>query len=180
MRFFGGRRRAPEDSHLQSVVEEVLVRELGHAAPVSNDPVRPLDSDRLQARLLNLGINAAQDLDLNLTWSWRGREFTARAVGDTTEVLDLRAVWPRTPTIERLKEFWALCNSWNAERVWPSAHVRVGDDGEVLLCSRVSTDLEVGVSNAQLDHILRTAIGSTLAFFDAVDAAYPDPVSEAP
>ncbi|WP_172829060.1 type III secretion system chaperone family protein [Paraoerskovia marina] len=180
MRLFGGRRRTPDDAGLRSAVEDVLVRELGRLPDAGNDRLRPLDVDRLHARLLHLGINAARDVEDDLVWSWRGREFTVRAIGADTEILDLRADWPRTPTIDRLAEFWRLCNAWNAERVWPTASVRVDDDGEVLLGGRVSIDVETGVSEAQLDHLLRTAIGSTVAFFDAVDGTYPDPIAEAP
>lgn len=180
VRFFGGRRRAEEDSGLRSVVEQVLVRELAPKSYPSHDVLRPLDPLRLRAALLGLGIDAAQTLEDESRWVWQGREFVARAVGEETEILDLRAAWPRMPAIERLTDLWRVCNAWNADRVWPTAHVRVDDDGSVVVAARVSLDLEPGVTDGQLDHLLRTAIGSTQTFLDAVDDAFPDPVADTP
>lgn len=111
---------------------------------------------------------------------WNTRLFSFYLYGDDGEILQVRGTWNREFSIERIAEVLEFCNEWNGQRVWPKAFVRVRDDGMVHLVADVSTDLEHGVNDEQLDHLMRTALGAGNAFFDAVDDLYPDPVAEAP
>lgn len=140
----------------------------------------PLSPDRVAAWFARNGFGWFVDDDGDLGGLWRGRLFYFFCFGERSEILQVRGQWNREIAIERLGEVLELCNAWNADRIWPKAYARVSDDGMVHVTCEVATDLEHGVTDDQLDHLLRSAVGSASAFFDAVDEAYPDPASVAP
>jgi hypothetical protein len=120
------------------------------------------------------------DNDGDVGGLWSTRLFSFYLYGDDDEILQVRGTWNREISIERLTEVLEFCNEWNGLRVWPKAFARVLDDGMVHLVAEASTDLEHGLNDDQLDHLMRTALGAGNAFFDAVDGLYPDPAAEAP
>ena len=120
------------------------------------------------------------DDDGDLGGLWRGRLFYFFLFGEDQEILQVRGQWNREIAIERLEEVLDACTEWNAERIWPKAYVRVRDNGMVHVVAEVSTDLEHGVTDAQLSQILFCGLSTSSTFFDAIDELYPDPAGVAP
>ena len=58
--------------------------------------------------------------------------------------------------------------------------VRVRDNGMVHVISEVATDLEHGVTGAQLAQLLHCGLSTGSMLFDAIDELYPDPAAAAP
>ena len=206
--FRGGRRgwragRGPDrdgtgdlsDSKLQARVEDLLARELGAhrvadaRAALADVPPQDLDDDDVPwplsiARIVDWfeenGFSYFIDNDGDLGGLWRGRLFYFFLFGDRSEILQVRGQWNREVSIERLEEVLEACNEWNADRIWPKAYVRVRDNGMVHIIAEVATDLEHGVTDAQLGQLLHCGLSTGSLLFDAIDEMYPDPAAAAP
>lgn len=156
----------------------------GAASPTSwaiNDAVLPpLSKERVQEALTALEYRSFVDTDGDIGGNWSGRMFYFFQLGEKEEILQIRGQWSRNVAIERLSEFLHLCDEWNRERIWPKTYLRVRDDGTVVVCVEVSTDLEHGVTDDQLQQLLRCGIATGSMFFDDLDARFPDPVTLAP
>jgi len=209
MGFFGGDRRGwwagrdpdrddgPDlsDSELQAKVEDLLARELGARrigdalavpagtgapAQAGDDVPAPLSIARIVDWFEENGFSYFIDNDGDLGGMWRGRLFYFFMFGDRSEILQVRGQWNREVSIERLEEVLEACNEWNADRIWPKAYVRVRDNGMVHVISEVATDLEHGVTDAQLAQLLHCGLSTGSMLFDAIDEMYPDPAAAAP
>ena len=202
-------RREPEfertgdlsDTDLQARVEELLARELGAhrladravAARGAGVPAQsaddtgddddvpwPLSVARIVDWFEENGFSYFVDNDGDLGGLWRGRLFYFFLFGERSEILQVRGQWNREVSIERLEEVLDACNEWNADRIWPKAYVRVRDNGMVHIISEVATDLEHGVTDAQLAQLLHCGLSTGSMLFDAIDELYPDPAGQAP
>lgn len=180
------------DGELQARVEDLLARELG-AQPLpadgSSDPLPAQDDDgipwpltvgRIVEWFEENGFSYFIDNDGDLGGLWRGRLFYFFLFGDRSEILQVRGQWNREVSIERLPEVLEMCNEWNADRIWPKAYVRVRDNGMVHVVAEVATDLEHGVTDAQLGQLLHCGLSTGSMLFDGMDEMYPDPAAAAP
>ncbi len=185
------------DGELQARVESLLARELGArrlgeeavaltglpgTPPQDDDPdvPWPLSIARIVDWFEENGFSYFIDNDGDLGGLWRGRLFYFFMFGDRSEILQVRGQWNREVSIERLEEVLEACNEWNADRIWPKAYVRVRDNGMVHIISEVATDLEHGVSDAQLAQLLHCGLSTGSMLFDAIDEMYPDPAAATP
>ncbi|QTE30617.1 type III secretion system chaperone family protein [Pengzhenrongella sicca] len=176
-------RNGPPDDELQSEVEDLLARELGAtlvAAPGSAGVPTPLSVARIVEWFEANQFSYFLDSDGDLGGLWRGRLFYFFLFGDDGEILQIRGQWNREVAIERLSEVLEACNEWNADRIWPKAYVRVRDNGMVHVISEVATDLEHGVTDAQLSQLLHCGLSTGNMLFDTIDELYPDPATVAP
>ncbi|KSW29136.1 YbjN domain-containing protein [Cellulomonas sp. B6] len=167
------------DRELHDRVAELLVRELGDAQPSTTSPA-PVSPARIASWMAENQFSYFVDNDGDLGGLWRGRLFYFFLFGERSEILQVRGQWHRELTIERLEEVLDLCNEWNAERIWPKAYARVRDNGRVHVVSEVATDLEHGVTDAQLSQLLFCGLSTGSMLFDAFDERYPDPAVTAP
>lgn len=149
-------------------------------ARAARDVPTPLTTERLRAWFTRHGYTYFVDDEGDVGGLWRGRLFYFFLFGEHHEILQVRGQWNREFAIERLTEVLEVCNDWNAEKIWPKAYVRVRDDGMVHLACEVATDLEHGVTDAQLGQLLHCALSASSMLFDAVDELYPDPAAAAP
>ena len=140
----------------------------------------PVTAERLRSWFSRHGYSYFVDDDGNVGGLWRGRLFHFFLFGEHQEILQVRGQWNREFAIERLTEVLEVCNEWNADNIWPKAYVRVRDDGMVHVTCEVATDLERGVSDAQLGQLLQCGLSAASVFFDTFDQLYPDPASAAP
>ncbi|WP_024288747.1 YbjN domain-containing protein [Cellulomonas sp. KRMCY2] len=140
----------------------------------------PLTTERLRSWFSRHGYSYFVDDDGDVGGLWRGRLFHFFLFGEHQEILQVRGQWNREFAIERLTDVLEICNEWNAEKIWPKAYVRVRDDGMVHVTCEVATDLEHGVSDAQLGQLLQCGLSAASVFFDTLDQLYPDPASAAP
>ena len=149
-------------------------------AATGSDVPTPLTAERLRAWFRRNGYSYFVDDDGDVGGVWRGRLFYFFLFGEREEILQVRGQWNREFAIERLTEVLELCNEWNADKIWPKAYVRVRDDGMVHATCEVATDLEQGVTDAQLGQLLHCGLSAASIFFDTLDELYPDPASRAP
>ncbi|NMR19516.1 YbjN domain-containing protein [Cellulomonas fimi] len=169
------------DDELRSQVRALLSRELGQGVVLEPDDVpAPVTVARILEWLQTNEFSYFVDSDGDLGGLWRGRLFYFFLFGDEAEILQVRGQWNREISIERLPEVLEACNEWNADRIWPKAYVRVRDNGMVHVISEVATDLERGVTDAQLAQLLHCGLSTGSMFFDAIDELYPDPAAAAP
>lgn len=168
-----------DDADLHDRVAELLVRELGAAERASTFPTA-VSPARIAAWMSDNQFSYFVDNDGDLGGLWRGRLFYFFLFGEQSEILQIRGQWHRELAIERLEEVLDLCNEWNAERIWPKAYARVRDNGRVHVVAEVATDLEHGVTDAQLSQILFCGLSTGSMLFDALDERYPDPAGTAP
>jgi hypothetical protein len=160
----GPSRTAPDQNSLRTAV----------------DVPSPLTRERLKAWFTRHGYTYFVDDDGDVGGLWRGRLFYFFLFGDHSEILQVRGQWNREFAIERLTQVLEICNEWNAEKIWPKAYVRVRDDGMVHATCEVATDLEQGVTDAQLGQLLHCGLSAASIFFDTLDELYPDPAAAAP
>ncbi|MDT0165552.1 YbjN domain-containing protein [Actinotalea sp. AC32] len=144
------------------------------------DVPTPLSRARLTAWFQEHGYTYFVDSDGDVGGLWRGRLFYFFCFGQRGEILQVRGQWHREFAIERLTEVLEVCNTWNADRLWPKTYARVRDDGMVHVTCEVATDLEHGVTDEQLGQLLHCGLSTATVFFDQLDELYPDPASEAP
>ena len=172
-------RRAPEPSNLPAQVRDLLTREPG-ASPYPDDVPSPLTIARIVAWFEANQFSYFVDNDGDIGGLWRGRLFYFFLFGDQSEILQVRGQWNREVAIERLEAVLEACNEWNADRIWPKAYVRVRDNGMVHVIAEVATDLEHGVTDAQLGQLLNCGLSTANVMFDTLDGLYPDPAAVAP
>ena len=144
------------------------------------DVPTPLTNERLGAWFTRHGYRYFVDDEGDVGGVWRGRLFYFFLFGEHQEILQVRGQWNREFAIERLPDVLEICNEWNADRIWPKAYVRVRDDGMVHMTCEVATDLEHGVTDAQLGQLLHCGVSATSSFFDTLDEMFPDPAATAP
>ena len=167
-----------EASDLPAQVRDLLTRELG-SSPYPDVP-SPLTIARIVAWFEGNQFSYFVDNDGDIGGLWRGRLFYFFLFGDESEILQVRGQWNREVAIERLEEVLEACNEWNADRIWPKAYVRVRDNGMVHVIAEVATDLEHGVTDAQLGQLLNCGLSTANLMFDTLDELYPDPAAVAP
>ena len=168
------------DGDLHAQVEDLLVRELGATVLTDADVPAPLTVARIIAWFESHDFSYFIDNDGDLGGLWRGRLFYFFLFGEESEILQIRGQWNREVAIERLEVVLEACNEWNADRIWPKAYVRVRDNGMVHIISEVATDLEDGVTDAQLGQLLNCGLSTGNLLFDAIDELFPDPAAVAP
>jgi len=171
--------QSPSDDELHEQVARLLARELG-VAEGSDDLPTPVTPARIAAWMTENDFSYFVDNDGDLGGLWRGRLFYFFLFGEHSEILQVRGQWHREVAIERLADVLDVCNEWNADRIWPKAYVRVRDNGRVHVVAEVATDLEHGVTDAQLSQMLFCGLSTSNMFFDALDEHYPDPAGVAP
>ncbi|RYV52453.1 YbjN domain-containing protein [Pengzhenrongella frigida] len=167
------------DTDLHAQVEDLILRELG-GTPLLDDVPTPLSVARIIAWFEEHEFSYFLDNDGDLGGLWRGRLFYFFLFGEDSEILQIRGQWNREAAIERLEVVLEACNEWNADRIWPKAYVRVRDNGMVHVISEVATDLEDGVTDAQLGQLLNCGLSTGNMLFDAIDELFPDPAAAAP
>ncbi|MCL2849694.1 MAG: YbjN domain-containing protein [Micrococcales bacterium] len=157
-----------------------VVHDVAGAPPDPDEGPAPLSNERLVQWLTDSSFSFFVDNDGDVGGLWRGRVFYFFLFGEHHEILQVRGHWHRQGAIERLMEVLEFCNSWNTERIWPKAYVRVRDDGHVHVAGEVAVDFEHGATDDQLSHTLHCGLATATMLFDALDQHYPDPVGQAP
>jgi hypothetical protein len=121
-------------------------------APLTNELIAQV----LSARGYNFGTDDDGDIggmwDENLIWFFRR--------GSQGEMLQVRTLAAVEFTVDDVPKLYAFCNEWNHDRLWPKAFVHVNDDGTARVFGEVTTDLERGVSHAQLDQLIGCGIST--------------------
>lgn len=138
----------------------------------------PVTRERVEAVLRGKGWHYFVDSDGDVGGSWDGRQFYFFLMGERNEILQVRGRWNRTLPVQAQTQVALFLNDYNARKIWPKAYCRVADD-HLAVYAEVSTDLEHGVADDQLDQLLVCGIYTGVQFFDALDERFPDVAAEA-
>nr|WP_243705021.1 YbjN domain-containing protein [Micromonospora sp. KC723] len=101
---------------------------------------------------------------------WHEAVIQFRQVGTRGEILHARVLAARRLPAARLAEAYAFCNAWNHDRLLPKAYAHELGDGELVLAGDVTTDLEHGVTPAQLGVLVDATVATGVAYAEAVAA----------
>ncbi|WP_051681696.1 YbjN domain-containing protein [Cellulomonas sp. HZM] len=138
----------------------------------------PVSRDRVAARLDARGYNYGIDDDGDIGGRWDDHVFFFLLMGSKKEYLQVRGRWARTLPASELGQVLVAANEWASSRIWPKIYVNV-EDGNLGIYAEHAVDYEYGVTDGQLDLHLGCAISTSLAFFEALDARYPQEVAAA-
>jgi hypothetical protein len=138
--------------------------------PVPVEPLQPLTNEMIAGVLQQRGYRYFTDSDGDIGGHWDNILIYFFRLGTNDEMLQVRALARRRFGIDEVPRLYAFCNSWNHDKLWPKAYVHVGDDGTAGIYGEVTTDLEKGVTVAQLDQLIACGISTGCALAEAVAA----------
>jgi hypothetical protein len=120
----------------------------------------PLTNELIASVLSARGYNFGTDDDGDIGGMWDDNLIYFFRRGAEGEMLQIRILAATDFTVDDVPRLYAFCNEWNHDRLWPKAFVHVNDDGTARVCGEVTTDLERGVSAAQLDQLIGCGIST--------------------
>lgn len=135
----------------------------------------PLRQERLIAWLKGRGVSYFLDNNSELGTLWPSGTIHFLQHGQRDEYLNVRCGWHRQVAIENVNYMHRFLNDWNTKNSWPSAHLRIWDDGRVQITGHVNIALGAGVSDSQIHSIMEMAISTSRKFFVALEELFPDP-----
>ncbi|MEV7226403.1 YbjN domain-containing protein [Polymorphospora sp. NPDC051019] len=130
--------------------------------------LQPLSHELIASVLDARDYSFHTDEDGDIFGKWDDNLIYFFRLGNAGELLQIRTMAASTFGIDDVPRLYAFCNEWNHDRLWPKAFVHVNDDGSVRVCGEVITDLEQGVTTAQLDQLLNCGISTGCQMADAV------------
>lgn len=129
----------------------------------------PLSIEGITAVLTGRGDRFVVDDDGSVAGRWGDTVIYFDRAGSAGELLHVRAIPERRFAGDRAAELYEFCNGWNHDRLLPKAYVHDLGGGQLLVVGEVTTDLERGVTTAQLTVMIQTAISASAALADALD-----------
>jgi Putative bacterial sensory transduction regulator len=138
--------------------------------PGADAQLLPLSNELITTVLRERGYRYFIDSDGDVGGHWDNTLIYFFRLGEHQEMLQVRAMARTMFGIDEVPRLYAFCNSWNHDKLWPKAYVHVGDDGAAGVYGEVTTDLEKGVTAAQLDQLIACGISTGCALADAVAA----------
>lgn len=135
----------------------------------------PKISDERIARTLDrMEVNYAWDEDGDVGGYWDGHLFFFLIYGTSSDALKVQARWSRVIPQQKRPELLEAVNEWAGRAPWPTSWLSDSrEDGTLELFAQVATDLHVGVTDGQLEWLIKCALVSTLNFFDFLDEQVP-------
>ncbi|WP_326554793.1 YbjN domain-containing protein [Micromonospora sp. NBC_01813] len=133
-----------------------------------SDVVAPLTLEGITAALNERGDRYFVDESGVVGGKWGRAVIHFERLGEEHEILHVRMMADRRLPVDRLAEAYHFCNAWNHDRLLPKVYVHDTGNGELILAGDVSTDLEYGVSGAQIAVLVSAAIATGVSFADAV------------
>lgn len=140
------------------------------SAPPATNP--PATLDRIQSLLADAGWKTGVDDEGDVFGVWDGHLFYFFLMGERTEILQVRGRYAGTVPLGAGAEIGPYLDAYNRDRIWPKVYSRT-DSSEVGVYTEVSTDLEHGVADDQLDQLLRCGLFTGLQFFESLAEAFP-------
>lgn len=104
-----------------------------------------------------------------LTGTWDGHRLWFLVLGEERGLLQVRGRWSRTAPVERYDDVVQVLNDWNRDGLWPTAHARE-EHGVMAVYGEVSAPFELGATDAQIAHVVRTGVTGCLALFAALES----------
>ena len=132
------------------------------------EPLVPLSIESIAAVLDQRRDRYVLDEDGSIRGRWDDALIQFERLGEQGEILHAPVIATRRLTADRLAEAYEFCNAWNHDRLLPKAYVHESGDGHLIIAGEVSTDLEYGVSTAQLAALVHSALTTGAALAAAV------------
>lgn len=133
----------------------------------------PLSWDRVTASLDRQDDLYTRHADDSVSGEWEFGTVHFLVRGDDREILCVHGTGRVELTEADYLFAQELCNAWNSDRWWPKAYVLRDAGGHVLLRAEYSVDYGAGVTDAQLDVHIDTALLGCEQFFAQVADAFP-------
>lgn len=125
----------------------------------------PLSKDRVKAALEAAGWSYTVDGDGDIGGGWEYGSFFFFVNGNEQELLCVRGYWRGRLEEADYARALELCNTWNAEKLWPKTYVGRDEEGAVRVNTEHNVDYEAGLTDAQLSQHLVCTINTSMAFF---------------
>lgn len=129
--------------------------------------LRPLTTEFIAETLQAREYRFQTDPDGDLVGRWNDNVIYFSRLGPHGELLRVRTIAATAFSVDDVPTLYAFCNEWNHDRLWPKTFVHVDDDGTARVCGELITDLERGVTPAQLDHLVSCGISTGCQVADA-------------
>lgn len=150
-----------------------------HDTPSEGTTFPPVTGERIESWLKAKELTYFRDSDGDIGVLIQSTVCYFFLLDSDHQILQIRARWHRSGSIERIGEFLTICNRWNLARTWPKVYVRVNDDGQVVVFAETSFDVFEGGYDVQLADWLETGLQLALNFFAELDEQFPDPILSA-
>jgi hypothetical protein len=135
---------------------------------VRPEVLTPLSNELIAAVLDANRYKYFTDSDGDIGGHWDGNLIYFFRLGQGQEMLQVRVMARREFSVDDVLRLYAFCNGWNHDKLWPKAYVHVADDGTAGVYGEVTTDLEKGVTPAQLDQLIACGISTGCALAEAI------------
>lgn len=136
-------------------------------------PLPPLTRERVSQALTRLGVNHGLDEDGDPVSLWEDYIVRFICTGERLEVFQIRGLWGPTPPADRRGDLLEFCNEWHDTHRWPTAFLH--REGELtFVFGDITTDLEHGVTDLQLEQLIRCGVGTCASLFTDLKAAFPE------
>ena len=136
--------------------------------PSPNPPL--LTRERIEAALEGRDWTYHIDSDGDVGGMWDNSFFLFLRGGANKEILQVRGRWHRECPIERRTEIRALLDEWHNTKIWPKGYTKVDDSGKCWVIAEHSVDWEFGVTDEQLDLMIRGSLVTSLQMFEFLAA----------
>lgn len=137
------------------------------------DRVAPLTMSRVLATLDAMGAAYTVDDDGDAFSIWDSNAFYLYLLGDG-DVLQVIGSWGRVVPNAEFTTLLLGANDIHSRLLHPKISVEPGDSGMLSVSTRHPGDFQRGATDAQLALHIGTAISSAVAYFNDLDALYPD------
>ncbi|SDY51438.1 Putative sensory transduction regulator [Micromonospora pattaloongensis] len=163
---------APLTTELELPPDEPDGAELTVGSPPEQwrDVLAPLTVESIAAVLDARGDRYAVDADDVIRGRWADAYLHFDRLGERQEILHTRILAARQLPADRLADALEFCNAWNHDKVFPKAYVHDTGEGQLILAGDVTTDLEHGVTGAQLAVLIHATVATATAYAAAVAA----------
>lgn len=143
-------------------------------APGASGGLAPLSKDRVKAALEREGWSYNVDSDGDIGGGWEYGSFFFFLNGEQEELLCVRGFWRGRLDESDYVKALELCNTWNADRIWPKVYIGRDDEGRGRINAELNVDYEPGLTDEQLSQHLRCAVNTGMSFFELVNETFPE------
>lgn len=139
---------------------------------MASNRVAPLTHERVLATLDRMGAGYTVDSDGDLLSIWDGNAFYIYLLGEG-DILQVLGSWGRIVPNTEFEKILLAANDVHASRLYPHISVEQGEGG-LRVSTRHPGDFQHGATDDQLTLHITNALSSALAYFNELDAQYPD------
>ena len=143
------------------------------------EELAPVSYDRLKSVLESHEWNYSQQEDGALVANWDHAHHFFLIFGESDEMCAIRGIWSKKLTNpERFSELLLHINEWNKTKLFPKAYLLDDDEPSATVGFECVIDYEFGVTEKQLDLLVRQTLVTGHQLCEQLDGVFPDAVSQ--